>query len=133
MKKIGVAAMKLRVCVGLTSVAVLAGCQSDAQVRSGAPLRSYSSNKAPDDAVACLIPSLQRNYKAIQAQRFVAQTINPGKEYDIVPTDGFVNGHYTFTVNVKPSGSGSTLSLYKGQMMLPSITRSIETGVESCR
>lgn len=125
--------MKLRAYLGLVTVAILAGCQSDAQVRSSAPLRTYSSSKSPDAAVACLIPSLQSNYRAIQAQRFVAQTINPGKEYDIVPTDGFVNGHYTFTVNVKPSGTGSTLSLFKGQAMLPSITRSVEQGVEACR
>ncbi|MXN46052.1 hypothetical protein GR138_12710 [Shinella kummerowiae] len=111
---------------------VLAGCQSDASVRSKPPLQSFSSGKTPDAAVTCLIPSLQENYKAIGAQRFVAQTLAPGKEYDVVPTDGFVNGHYIYTVNVKASGSGSTLSLYKGQAMLPSITRSVEAGIRAC-
>jgi hypothetical protein len=125
--------MKLRAYVGLISVAILAGCQSDSQVRSAGPLGTYSSTKSPDAAVACLIPSLQSSYRAIEAQRFIAQTINPGKEYDIVPTNGFVNGHYTFTVNVKPAGSGSTLSVYKGQAMLPSITRSVDAGVQACR
>lgn len=70
---------------------------------------------------------------AFDRQRFVGQTTNLGKDYDIVPTDGFVNAHYTFTVNVKPSGAGSTLSVFKGQVMLPSITRSVEVGVEACR
>lgn len=110
----------------------LAGCQSDASVRSKPPMDTFTSSKSADAAVACLIPSLQQNYKAISPQRFVAQTINPGKEYDIVPTDGFVNGHYTYTVNVKASASGSTVSIFKGQTMLSSITESISAGVKAC-
>ena len=111
---------------------VLAGCQSDATVRSKPPMQSFSSSKSADAAVTCLIPSLQENYKAIGAQRFVAQTLAPGKEYDIVPTDGFVNGHYTYTVNVKADGGGSTISLFKGQAMLGSITRSVQAGIRAC-
>lgn len=95
-------------------------------------MQSFSSSKSADAAVTCLIPSLQENYKAIGAQRFVAQTLAPGKEYDIVPTDGFVNGHYIYTVNVKASGAGSEISLFKGQAMLPSITRSVQAGIRAC-
>lgn len=113
-------------------VCLLSSCQTDAQVRSAPPLDQYHSPKSPDAAVTCLIPSLAEHYEAIQQQRFVAQTIAPSKEYDIVPTDGFVNGHYTYTVNVKSDGPGSKLSLYKGQMMLPSITRSIRSGIMAC-
>jgi hypothetical protein len=95
-------------------------------------MESFKTSKTPDAAVACLIPSLTSNYQAISKQRFVAQTIAPGKEYDIVPTDGFINGHYIYTVNVKASGAGSAVSIYKGQMMLPSITDSIRAGVKPC-
>lgn len=116
----------------LALLAFVAGCQSDAAVRNKPPMESYKSSKSADAAVTCLIPSLAEHYKAISPQRFIAQTIAPGSEYDVVPTDGFVNGHYTYTVNVKATGAGSTLSIYKGQAMLPSITASIQSGVKAC-
>lgn len=122
---------KLKALV-LIAAAALAGCQSDATVRSKPPMESFKSSKSADAAVECLIPSLAAHYKAISPQRFVAQTIAPGKEYDIVPTDGFVNGHYSYTINVKGTGTGSTVSIYKGQAMLPSITASIRAGVQAC-
>ncbi|WP_143348332.1 hypothetical protein [Ensifer adhaerens] len=122
--------MKARYALAL--LAIVAGCQSDASVRSKPPMESYKSSKSADAAVTCLIPSLAEHYKAISQQRFVAQTIAPGSEYDVVPTDGFVNGHYIYTVNVKAAGAGSTISIYKGQAMLPSITDSIRAGVKAC-
>jgi hypothetical protein len=121
-----------KVLIPLVSISLIAGCQSDASVRSKPPTQSYQSSRSADAAVGCLIPALAANYKAMSAQRFVAQTIAPGKEYDVVPTDGFVNGHYTYTVNVKATGKGSTLSIYQGQSMLPSITASVRAGVEAC-
>lgn len=113
---------------------LLAGCQTDADVRSKPPLNTFSSSKSADAAVTCLIPSLGKTYSAAAPSnfRFVAQTIAPGSEYDVVPTDAFVNGHYTFTVNVKSSGKGSKLSLYKGQMMLPSLTNAMRAGIQAC-
>lgn len=119
--------------IPLIPIFLVAGCQSDASVRSKAPAQSYQSTRSADAAVECLIAALAANYKAISAQRFIAQTIAPGKEYDVVPTDGFVNGHYTYTVNVKGTGNGSTLSIYQGQSMLPSITASIRAGVQACQ
>lgn len=122
----------MRKAAALIALSALAGCQSDATVRSKPPIDSFKSSKSADAAVECLIPSITANYKAISPQRFVAQTIAPGKEYDIVPTDGFVNGHYTYTINVKGSGSGSTVSIFKGQAILPSITASVRAGVQAC-
>lgn len=115
---------------------LLAACQSDSQVRSSAPLASYSSSRSPNEAVACLTTSLPARWNASSAmmnQRFVGQVIVPNQEYDVVPVDGFVNGHYTFTVNVKGSGRGSTLNLFKGQAMLPGITAAVKQGVADCR
>lgn len=123
--------MKSRMLL-LAFCSVVMGCQSDASVRSAPPMDNFHTSKSPDAAVTCLIPSLAQNYEAVQKQRFVAQTIAPGKEYDIVPTDGFANGHYTYTVNVKAAGAGSTVSIYKGQAMLPSITDSVRAGVQAC-
>lgn len=114
--------------------ALLAGCQSDAQVRSKPPLQAYNSSKSADAAVTCLIPALANSWNAaaIQNSRFVAQTIAPGNEYDIVPSGTMINGHYTFTVNVKTAASGSRISLYQGQMMLPSLTQAMKDGIASC-
>ncbi|MDQ0320008.1 hypothetical protein QO002_002146 [Pararhizobium capsulatum DSM 1112] len=118
--------------IPLIPILIVAGCQSDATVRSNAPMENFKSSKSADAAVTCLVPSLAQHYKAVSPQRFVAQTIAPGKEYDVVPTDGMINGYYTYTINVKGNGSGSTLSIYKGQSMLPSITESIRAGVQAC-
>ncbi|WP_156899515.1 hypothetical protein [Pleomorphomonas koreensis] len=82
--------------------------------------------------VSCLIGSLQQHYRAISPQRFVAQTIAPGAEYDIVPTDGFVNGHWIYTVSVKSRTGGSEVRLYKGQIILSSITESMIAGITAC-
>lgn len=122
----------LKTILVLPVIVSIAGCQADADVRSKSPLESYFSKKTPDQAVSCLNYSLAEHYKAISKQRFTAQTISPGTEYDVVPVDGFVNGHYTYTVNVKPAGTGSHLSIYQGQSMLPSITNSIREGVKNC-
>lgn len=69
---------------------------------------------------------------AIQNSRFVAQTISPSNEYDIVPSGNMINGHWTFTVNVKSSESGSKISLFQGQMMLPSTTQAMKDGIAAC-
>ena len=114
---------------------VLAGCASDATVRSAAPFKTFSSSKHLDPLVSCLIPSLSKSLSAaaISNFRFVGQVIQPGAEYDIVPTDGFVNGHYTYTVNVKKlTSGGSQVNLYKGQPMLPTLTASMEAGIKAC-
>ncbi|MBX5293083.1 hypothetical protein HJB96_09020 [Rhizobium sp. NLR15a] len=118
----------------LIAIALLAGCQTDAQVRSKPPLQAFTSSKSADAAVTCLIPALAQSWNAvaIQNSRFVAQTISPGNEYDIVPSGNMVNGHWTFTVNVKSSGTGSKISLYQGQMMLPSLTKAMKDGIAAC-
>lgn len=67
----------------LALLAFVAGCQSDAAVRNKPPMESYKSSKSADAAVTCLIPSLAEHYKAISPQRFIAQTIAPGSEYDV--------------------------------------------------
>ncbi|MEI2806214.1 MAG: hypothetical protein V9G18_09810 [Albidovulum sp.] len=119
----------------LLSLVALSGCASDATVRSAAPEKTYVSRKGIDPMVSCLIPSLSRHYTAaaISNFRFVGQVLQPNAEYDIVPTDGFVNGHYIYTVNVKkaPDG-GSVVSLYKGQPMLPHLTAAMENGIAAC-
>ncbi|MBB2794436.1 UNVERIFIED_ORG: hypothetical protein GGD58_003306 [Rhizobium pisi] len=118
----------------LGGLALLAACQTDAQVRSKPPLQTYTSSKSADAAVTCLIPALSQSWNAvaIQNSRFVAQTISPGNEYDIVPSGGMINGHWTFTVNVKSSGGGSKISLFQGQMMLPSLTQAMKNGIATC-
>ncbi|MBY5442731.1 MULTISPECIES: hypothetical protein [Rhizobium] len=118
----------------LAACALLAGCQTDAQVRSKPPLQTFASSKSADAAVTCLIPALSQSWNAaaIQNSRFVAQTIAPGSEYDIVPSGAMINGHWTFTVNVKASGSRSAISLYQGQMMLPSLTQAMKNGIMAC-
>ncbi len=117
------------------AIALLAGCQTDAQVRSKPPLQTFTSSKSADAAVTCLIPALAQSWNAaaIQNSRFVAQTIAPGNEYDIVPSGNMINGHWTFTVNVKSSGTGSRISLYQGQMMLPSLTKAMKDGIAACQ
>ncbi|AHG47906.1 hypothetical protein RLEG12_18775 [Rhizobium leguminosarum bv. trifolii CB782] len=119
----------------LIAIALLAGCQTDAQVRSKPPLQSFTSSKSADAALTCLIPALAQSWNAvaIQNSRFVAQTISPGNEYDIVPSGNMINGHWTFTVNVKSSGTGSRISLYQGQMMLPSLTQAMKDGIAACK
>lgn len=114
--------------------ALLAGCQTDAQVRSKPPLQTFTSSKTADAAVTCLIPALSQSWNAvaIQNSRFVAQTIAPGSEYDIVPSSAMINGHWTFTVNVKSSGNKSAISLFQGQMMLPSLTQAMKDGITAC-
>ena len=120
--------------VAATMAACLAGCQSDEYVRSQPPLATYSSSRPLDAAVACLIPALGESYSAaaISNFRFVGQVINPGAEYDIVPIDGFVNGHYLFTVNVKRSGSGAQITLYQGQVVLPNLSEAMKNGINRC-
>ncbi len=118
----------------LAACTLLAGCQTDAQVRSKPPLQAYNSGKSADAAVTCLIPALSSSWNAVAVQnlRFVAQTIAPGSEYDIVPSSQMINGHWTFTVNVKSAGAGSRISLYQGQMMLPSLTQAMKDGIAAC-
>ena len=113
----------------------LVGCQSDSQVRSQPALNSYRSTKSADQIVGCLTGSLAKRWNAsgaVERQRFVGQVIVPGQEYDVVPVNGFINGHYLYTANVKSGKGGSTVNLYKGQMMLPSITTAMRQGVADC-
>ncbi|WP_377299669.1 hypothetical protein [Rhizobium sp. SGZ-381] len=126
--------MKLSTMATMAALLLASGCQSDAYVRSQPPLTTFTASRNVDATVTCLIPSLGKNLSAaaIGNFRFVAQVIAPGTEYDIVPTDGFVNGHYTYTVNVKANGKTSTIALYKGQAMLPSLTEAIKTGIKAC-
>ena len=124
-----------RVPLALLSVLYVAACSSDATIRSAAPLKSYVSKRGVDAMVSCLIPSLSQHYTAaaISNFRFVGQVLQPNVEYDIVPTDGFINGHYIYTVNVKATSSGgSVVSLYKGQMMMQHLTTAMETGISAC-
>jgi hypothetical protein len=59
--------------------------------------------------------------------------IVPDTEYDLVPTDAFVNGHYTYSVNVKNLGGGNVqVALYQGQMMVGNITNDIKAAIVSC-
>ncbi|MGO6684201.1 hypothetical protein [Rhizobium leguminosarum] len=124
----------MRKILFLLAVASLSGCQTDAQVRSKPPLQTFASSKSADAAVTCLIPALAQSWNAVAIQntRFVAQTISPTNEYDIVPSGSMINGHWTFTVNVKSSGSGSKISLFQGQMMLPSLTKAMKDGIAAC-
>ncbi|RWY85158.1 hypothetical protein EHI44_16720 [Rhizobium leguminosarum] len=124
----------MRKILFLLAVASLSGCQTDAQVRSKPPLQTFASSKSADAAVTCLIPALAQSWNAVAIQntRFVAQTISPTNEYDIVPSGNMINGHWTFTVNVKSSGSGSKISLFQGQMMLPSLTTAMRDGIAAC-
>jgi hypothetical protein len=124
----------MRKSFAIGCLVLLAGCQTDAQVRSKPLIASYQSTKGADAAVTCLIPSLAKTWNgvAIQNTRFVAQTIAPGSEYDIVSTGGQINGHYTFTVNVRSASGGSTIALYRGQPMLPSLTDAMKAGILAC-
>ncbi|MGO6847973.1 hypothetical protein ACCS84_33135 [Rhizobium ruizarguesonis] len=124
----------MRKILFILAVASLSGCQTDAQVRSKPPLQTFASSKSADSAVTCLIPALAQSWNAvaIQNSRFVAQTISPSNEYDIVSSGNMINGHWPFTVNVKSSGSGSKISLFQGQMMLPSLTQAMKDGIAAC-
>jgi hypothetical protein len=113
----------------------LCGCASDATIRSAPPLVTYNSSKDVAPLVACLIPSLGAGYSksAVSKFRFVGQVIVPDTEYDLVPTDAFVNGHYTYSVNVKNLGGGNVqVALYQGQMMVGNITNDIKAAIVSC-
>lgn len=116
------------------AAAALSSCQTDAQVRSGKPFAQFKTAKNANDAVACLIPSIEKSYNAVAIERwrFVAQTLVPNREYDIVPTTGLINGHYLYTVNVKQTASGSDLTMYTGQFVMPFLTKGITDGIRGC-
>jgi hypothetical protein len=122
----------MKVICSVVVAALAAGCASDFEVRSSPPEAIFVSAQNVDAAVTCLVGSLQRNYQALMTQRFVAQTIAPGAEYDIVPTDGFINGHWIYTVNVKSRPGGSEIRLFKVQPMLTSITAGMVAGIAGC-
>lgn len=64
--------------------------------------------------------------------KFVAQIVSPGIEYEVVPVNGYIHGHYTYTVNVRSEGGKTVMRLYKGQTMLDRITEAMKRGVASC-
>lgn len=122
-----------RILIAALISAPLAGCASDYSVRSRAPDATFTSDKSPDESVSCLVPSVNRNYQSLDPQRFVAQTIRPSLEYDIVPARGMVNNYYyLYTINVKKSKTGSDISLFIGQPILPYITNSVIAGIKEC-
>ncbi len=126
--------MKFRFSVLIAACGILASCQSDADVRSKPPLATYTTAKGVDSAVACLGPSLGSSLSAAAPSnfRFVAQVIVPGREYDLVPTSGVVNGHYVYTVNVQSTPNGSRIKLFQGQFMLPTLTNAVKSGIAAC-
>lgn len=124
--------------VSFPIASLLAACAGDATIRSGPPLERYTTQMNLDDTMGCLIPSLGDTYSDAAASnfRFVGQVIVPNKEYDIVPTDGFMpgiaGGYYIFTVNVAEGETATEVELYRGQPMLPHLTQAMKNGIEAC-
>jgi len=112
----------------LIAAVPISGCMNDNYVRRQPPLETYQSQLSADAAVSCLT---HFNYTATTLKlSFVAQTLTPGSEYYVVPA-GWPEP-FPFSVEVKSSGSGSTLRLFQGTYMFPSQVAAMKAAALSC-
>ena len=116
-------------------VLVVSACATGVDTRKDQPLAQFSSTKTIDEYVSCLVPTLDDFYGQVLlsgSSKFVAQIVNPGHEYEVVPVGGQFHDYYVYTVNVTRDSNGTVARVYKGQTMPQRTTETIISGTAAC-
>ena len=112
---------------------MITGCQAGPSDPNNDPVTISLSSKTVNDAVRCLIPSLEKSYNSakIGSSRFVSHTVVNEEEYEITVTGGLLNVG-TPVVKVTQTSNGTAISLVQNKLALPWSTLAMKDGISVC-